>query len=334
MSGKEFRRKLHRAFEEINATREIAKYTSWGEAINSFRAKIDIQIMCRNGLQEPENVKRRLLKKHATTLNYFERKYKYYWENYNLPKMEEAPKNLRNKIWVCWWQGIENAPQIVKNCLASIAANCKDYDIIEITLENYLDYVSFPPVILEKFCNGQITKTQFSDLLRMNLLSRYGGMWLDSTLLATGDISEYMQMELWSVKRPDYLHVSITMGRFTGYAISCRYENRWIFRPVFDFMCHYWTHNNMMVDYFLFHYAVVLSMKMFPEMNNLFELIPPNNPDNDELLKLMPQIFDEKMWERLKSDTRLFKLTWKSSYPMTVNGQPTFYGKLMSGELI
>ena len=98
MSGKEFRRKLHRAFEEIKATREIAKYTSWGEAINSFRAKIDIQIMCRNGLQEPENVKRRLLKKHATTLNYFERKYKYYWENYNLPKMEEAPENLRNKI--------------------------------------------------------------------------------------------------------------------------------------------------------------------------------------------------------------------------------------------
>lgn len=89
-----------------------------------------------------------------------------------------------------------------------------------------------------------------------------------------------------------------------------------------------------MVDYFLFHYAVVLSMKMFPEMNRLFESIAPNNPENDELLKLMPQIFDEKKWEQLKSATRLFKLTWKSSYPMEVNGQPTFYGKLMFGELI
>lgn len=43
MRAKELRRKLHRALEEIKATREIAKYTSWGEAFNSFRAKIDIQ---------------------------------------------------------------------------------------------------------------------------------------------------------------------------------------------------------------------------------------------------------------------------------------------------
>lgn len=256
--------------------------------------------MCRNGLQEPKNVKRRLLKKHATTLAYFERKYKDFWSNYTIPELEEVPENLRNKIWVCWWQGIDNAPQIVKNCLASISANCKDYDIIEITLDNYLDYVSFPLVILEKFHNGQITKTQFSDLPRMNLLSRYGGMWLDSTLLATGDISEYMRMELWSVKRPDYLHVSITMGRFTGYAISCRYENRWIFRPVFDFMCHYWAHNNMMIDYFLYHYAVVMSMNKYPDMYNLFELIEPNNPENDELLKVMGQPFDAHKWELLK----------------------------------
>ena len=81
MNRKELWRKFHRALEEIKATREAAKYTSWGEAINSFRAKIDIQIMCRNGLQEPEKVKRRLLRKHATTLNYFERKYKDYWDN-------------------------------------------------------------------------------------------------------------------------------------------------------------------------------------------------------------------------------------------------------------
>ena len=55
-----------------------------------------------------------------------------------------------------------------------------------------------------------ITHVPYSDLLRMNLLAIYGGIWIDSTFFCAGlCFEEYMQLPLWSIKRPDYLHKPI-----------------------------------------------------------------------------------------------------------------------------
>ena len=67
-----FRRLIKRTAEEIGATIRIAKVTSWGEALNTFRAKADIQKMVRNGYRESPAAKKRLLKKHSTMIRYFE----------------------------------------------------------------------------------------------------------------------------------------------------------------------------------------------------------------------------------------------------------------------
>ena len=71
------------------------------------------------------------------------------------------------KVWICWFQGIENAPMIVKNCYESICYWLKDYEIVVITEENYKSYVQFPTVIEEKRKKGIITDAHFSDLLRL-----------------------------------------------------------------------------------------------------------------------------------------------------------------------
>lgn len=60
------KRIVHRSCEEIGATFRIARATSWPEAINTFRAKLDIQVMSRNGYKEPPAVRERLLRKHET----------------------------------------------------------------------------------------------------------------------------------------------------------------------------------------------------------------------------------------------------------------------------
>lgn len=57
---------VHRASEEMYATQKIAEVTSWPEAINTFRAKLDIQVMNHNGYKESDAVKKRLLRKHET----------------------------------------------------------------------------------------------------------------------------------------------------------------------------------------------------------------------------------------------------------------------------
>lgn len=110
-----FKRIFHRICEELKATYDVAQVISWKAALVTFRAKIDIQIMNRNGFKEPENVKNRLLYKHQIMLNFLEKKFSSYWNNYQyLNTMPECDEKMRNKIWVCWWQGLDNAPEIVK----------------------------------------------------------------------------------------------------------------------------------------------------------------------------------------------------------------------------
>ena len=79
-----FKRLIKRTAEEIGATIRIAKVTSWGEALNTFRAKIDIQKMVRNGYRESPAAKKRLLKKHATMIRYFEKTFGDFLSTYQL----------------------------------------------------------------------------------------------------------------------------------------------------------------------------------------------------------------------------------------------------------
>lgn len=322
---------VHRSLEELKATYDVARAISWKAAWVTLRAKVDIQIMNRNGFKEPESVKNRLLKKHKIMLDFLEEKFKGYWGCYHRPTaMPDCDPKLRNKIWICWWQGIENAPEIVKVCVDSIKRNAGKCGVIFITEDNYKDYVWFPDWVEEKRKAGVFSRTHYSDLLRMNILSKYGGIWMDSTFFCTKPcFEEYMQYPLWSIKRPDYLHCSVAGGYFSGNSLGCCYENRWMFKVIFDFFCQYWKENDKLIDYLLVDYAVVLAQRHDSQIADTFERIQPNNRWCDELFKVLGQPFDEELWQRISEDTCLYKLTWKQNFAKEVYGKETFYGKLI-----
>lgn len=49
-----------------------------------------------------------------------------------------------------WWQGYNNAPNLVKACINSVKINNKNHNVIIITQENFKDYVMLPNFILKK----------------------------------------------------------------------------------------------------------------------------------------------------------------------------------------
>ena len=324
-----------RSLEELNATRKIAKETSFKDAINTFWAKIDIQIMNRNGFQEPPVVRQRLEKKHEIMLTYFEKMFSEYLENYDYNKTRSKyDSELCNRIWICWWQGLDKAPELVKRCVESIQKNSGKYQVTIITDENYKDFVDIPEWIEEKRKAGIITRTNYSDLLRLSLLAKHGGMWLDATFFcAKPNIEEYFKYPLWSIKRPDYLHCSVASGYFAGYSLKCDLDNRWIFEIVRDFFLNYWKNNDTLIDYLLVDYMIVLAQRWDSQIAEAFEKIIPNNPCCDELYKIVGEPYNEEIWEELKKDTSLFKLTWKQEFPLKKNGCDTFYAKLLDGKL-
>ena len=310
----------------------IADTTSWAGALTTFMAKVDIQVMNRNGYKETAAVKRRLLKKHAVMTEYFEKRFQKFLHTYTC-ECEETNR-LADRIWICWWQGMEQAPLLVKKCVESIVRNAGGHEVVIITEENYKEYANIPSWVEEKFAKGIISRTHYSDILRLSLLAEHGGMWLDSTFFCTEpSLDRYFQMPLWTVKRPDYLHGSVACGRFATYSLSCSKENRWIFAVIRDFVLQYWKENDILIDYLFLDYMFVLAQKWDKRIDEAFRAVEPNNACCDELCKVLGQPFSAEQWKGFKSDTCLFKLTWKQDYLTSAANQDTYYAKLLQGEL-
>lgn len=324
------KRIVHRSCEEIGATFRIARVTSWPEAINTFRAKLDIQVMSRNGYKEPPAVKKRLLRKHETVLKYLENRFGDFFESYDydtpLPSSDPA---LEGKIWMCWWQGEENAPEIVRACIDSVRRNAGDHEVIVVTEENLSDYAHIPDWVLEKVSAGVMSRTHLSDLLRLSLLAEHGGLWLDATFFCAGPVAVYFDLPVWSIKRPDYLHASVACGMFANYSLGCDEGHRRVFATLRDYYLEYWRKCDELIDYLLTDYLIVLAQRHDPSIAAAFASIEPNNPRCDDLISLLDKPFEQMEWSSLKSATRLFKLSWKQEFPSQANGTESFYGALV-----
>ena len=117
--------------------------------------------------------------------NYLKSEYEsviqYCVEKYNEKDAKTCEKTY---IWVMWWQGESAMPPIVKACYSSIKRAAKDYEVVLITEENWKQYVEIPQYIIDKVDCKKITLTHFSDIVRVALLKRWGGLWIDATVYA------------------------------------------------------------------------------------------------------------------------------------------------------
>lgn len=326
------KRIINRAFEEIKATKQIAKYTSFYEALMTFIAKIEIQIIARNGKKERKIYKKHLLRKHKIMLKYFENFFGDYLKNYKLDLTSiENKVDMSDTVWMCWWQGENNAPELVKACINSVRKNIGTKKLIVLDEENYKKFIELPYWVEQKKIDGVITRTHFSDLCRLYILSNYGGMWLDATFYCCESIEKYFQYPLWSIKRPDYFHVSVACGKFATYSLRCCYEKRWVFKIIFDLYLHYWETHQSQIDYLTLDYMFVLAQIINSDAKQEFEQIKSNNPNCDELLKIINSRYNHQYWAEIKSNTQLFKLSWKIK--IKKGKVESFYDKIINNEL-
>jgi hypothetical protein len=107
-------------------------------------------------------------------------------------------KTLPKTIWFLWLQGIEQAPVVVQKCYASWLKHNPGWEVIFLDENNLTDYVSLKP--------RQVTKQALSDILRINLLAKHGGIWVDATCFCTQPLDEwlhpYMSSGFFAFNRP------------------------------------------------------------------------------------------------------------------------------------
>lgn len=238
-----------------------------------------------------------------------ERKYRKRLEEFDT-NWTGRKRTSSNKVWICWFQGIENAPILVQRCYQSVKENLSDREVILITEKNMSEYVRFPDYITDKWKKGQITHTHMTDLLRLELLIRYGGIWLDSTVFCSGGhIPSYMldpnSLFFFQCLKPGRdAHSSYISSWF----ISAKSNDK-VLMATRDLIYAYWKENDTMWDYFLLHDFMSIVLDRYPE--EWKKVIPRDNAAPHILLLRLFERYDEKMWEAIKGQTSFHKLTYK-----------------------
>ena len=92
-------------------------------------------------------------------------------------------------VGFCWLQGLEDAPEVVKACHRSLTRHLGaiGYRIVVIDEKNWREYIDLPDYVIRRREKKEIPPAHFADLLRLELLIKYGGTWIDSTVLCTGE---------------------------------------------------------------------------------------------------------------------------------------------------
>jgi len=255
-----------------------------------------------------KNLKERLLEDRE--YRNLRKKYHNYIDKYDF---EEKQSVVNRTVWICWLQGLENAPDLVKACVNSVKQNLKDFKIVILTEDNISDYVSFPKHIMEKYKKGIISRTHFSDILRVALLAQYGGLWIDSTVLCTdGDFADYI------IKLPIFAYKVMNLDRNDEEAIVC---SSWLIsarshNPILmltrDLVYEYWKTHKYVTNFFLIHLLFAMAARKY---NDIWKDVPMfNNRSPHTLMFELGDEYSEERWKQIEKISSFHKLTRHFDY--------------------
>lgn len=227
-------------------------------------------------------------------------------------------------IWVFWWQGIANAPNIVQVCVESIYRNAGDHPVILLDKENIEGYCTIPQGITEKVARGDISITHFSDVLRFALMSQTGGFWFDATIYMTGKIPEI------AYKSPYFsLRGTFDIWPWTDFLQGSAKGNTFT-TEVYNLILSY----NIRYRHFVTYLLADTCMRCVYEGSSVAKSLVDAVPETDKSIFTLNDVyldtpFNLEEWETPKNQSFAHKLSYKFSHSEVTNQELTYYGKLI-----
>lgn len=232
----------------------------------------------------------------------------------------ESVSQRSNIVWFCWFQGISKAPPIIKACYESLKLNLKGKEIRIVDESNRRGYAPMPDFIEHKWRKKLIPPAAFSDLLRLELLIRHGGTWIDSTVLCISDKfpKEMLDTDLFFFQFKQ--EHELGFRGISSWFITAK-ANSPVLMTLRDMLYAYWKDFDCVLEYFLFHRFMDAIAKSRPEC---FASMPyAYSPYALALRRHWSDSFDNDMWDRLMARSPFNKLTYK--YTEEVSSNPGNY---------
>lgn len=233
-----------------------------------------------------------------------------YKDEYSNPV--EAPKT----IWLCWFQRLETAPELVQSCIRKVSSSYPEYKKILIDEFNLFKYVNIDESVIKKWKAGVISNTAFSNIVRLEVLIKYGGIWMDATVLCTGlSLPSYMTDSSLFVYS-SWKWISGDVRPVSTWLIAANKEHP-ILMAVRDCLVKYWNDKDELVTYFVFHMFFAMVIEKFPK---LFEKIPKISNVPPHFMQFeMHNEYNCTRFEQLTEMSPIHKLTYKLGEKILIN---------------
>ena len=146
---------------------------------------------------------------------------------------------IPKKIWRFWSQGWEKSPEVIKKCKQSweyYNPGWEFYDLTDENLNEYIDLNHFDTSTINTFSKSI---QAFSDVIRIHLLQKHGGIWIDATVWCEKPVESWLDLNLeffaFSNPTPDKMVASWFLASSThGYIV-----NKWYNKTI-----EYWKKRN------------------------------------------------------------------------------------------
>lgn len=254
---------------------------------------------------------------------YIKREYDYI----NIPDRSDSVKQ-GDTIWTFWAQGEKGMPPVIRCCYESIMANRGEYRVVLLEQDNIADYIDIPSRILDLRSRGKMSWTHFSDYLRMAILEKYGGWYIDSTIYVSRTIPTLTQLFTIRLKERDN---SVANGDWCGF-LWYMPQGHPLSKYVLMCLNDYWAKNDTIIAYLLIDYIIRIYFSKKTCNKEELGSIPYTCED---LLFFQraesEQCFDAQKWDVLVSRNLFFKNAWRKQLHMyTEDGKRTYYGHVFN----
>lgn len=240
-------------------------------------------------------------------------------------------KNRKDEkiIWQYWHQGTKEAPKIIKKCLLSVKEQMKGYKQIVLDYNSIKDYVELPDRYYRLLEDKKMKIAHFSDVLRVYLLEKYGGTWIDSTIYLTDKIPDEIMNSNFCILQKDIL------SDLSGNNNSCFFIHNKEYSAHIAMMKNildkYWAENDFVINYFMFEHISTMLSQIKGELKDEWGNMPRYSAEiTGELQKHLFDEFKIDEFEKIKKLTPIHKLTYKK--PKKTAQKNTYYDYILNEE--
>ena len=218
-----------------------------------------------------------------------------------------------NRIWWMWLQGVDEAPDLCKACLASLRRWHPDKEIITLDKDNISQYVTLPGYIQQKYERGFIPNAHYSDIARLQLLIQHGGIWLDATMLCTGrKFEHFLELPFFFTRWQENDHSSF----LTSFIVSDP-ENP-ILTLTRDLLLEYWKSYNYTIHYFIFNIFLGMATERFQQECKQIPFFSADIVHDISRAVWNNEDYSEEKLKEFAEKSDFHKLTYKAVSPQTM----------------